>query len=130
MGLGQKEIGHCSEWLRGCGGVGKEVRPSVCLPPLLWSMVDRIEKGEFVEFTEFSVFDSTRKPGEWGSERVSPTDKEGSPSKDAKKKGPHEVPDVSWWGTYFSLYERVQVQSKLEVAEALCAYRDCVARYD
>ena len=112
------------------------------LPPLLWSMVDCIEKGEFVEFTEFPVFDGTRKPGEWGLERVSPTDKGGSPSKDTKRKWPRDVPDVSWWGTCFSLYERVRVQSKPEVTEALCAYReaivgmarkhpwDCIARYD
>ena len=112
------------------------------LPPLLWSMVDCVEKGEFVEFTEFPVFDGTRKPGEWGLERVSPTDKGGSPSKNSKRKGPREVPDVFWWGTCFSLYERVRVQSKPEVAEALCAYQeaivgmarkhpwDCVARYN
>ena len=93
MGLGQKDYGHCSEWLGGCSGVGKEVRPRVCLPPLLWSMVDRIEKVELVEFTEYSIFNGTRKRGEWGSERVSPTDKGGSPSKDAKRKGPREVPD-------------------------------------
>ena len=97
------------------------------LPPLIGSMVDRIEKREFVEFTEFPVFDGTRKPGEWGSERVSPTDKGGSPSKDAKRKGPREVPDVSWWGTCFSLYERVWVRNKPEVADALCAYREAIA---
>ena len=51
-------------------------------------MVDRIEKGEFVEFTEFPIFDGTQKPGEWGSERVSPTDREAVLPRTLRGRGP------------------------------------------
>jgi len=64
---------------------------------------------------------------ESGPEKAaSPTDKESSPFKEVKRKGPCEVPDVSCWGTSSSLYERVRVQSKPEVAEALCTYREAI----
>jgi len=55
--VGQKDYGLCSEWLGVCSGVVEEI-----LAFIDWSTVDCIEKGDFVEFTEFSMFDGTGKP--------------------------------------------------------------------
>ncbi len=77
------------------------------LPQLPRKMVDKIQRGEFVEFADFTVFDGGHREGEWSAERsekdeLSPARQVGEP----KRKGPREVPDVSWWGTCFTLYER------------------------
>ncbi len=45
---------------------------------------------------------------------------------ETKKKGLKEVPDVSWWGTCFTLYERARVEAKPALAKQLAAYREAI----
>ncbi len=97
------------------------------LPPLPRRTVDRIGEGEFVEFTDFPVFDGGRREGEWRAEL---SEKEGSPggrqSAEARRKGPREVPDISWWGTCFTLFERALLDQKPEMAKQLAGYREAI----
>ncbi len=69
------------------------------LPPLPRKMVERIERGKFVEFADFPIFDGGRRQGEWSAER---SEKDSlSPARQTsehRRKAPREVPDVSWWG--------------------------------
>ncbi len=67
------------------------------LPPLPRKTVKRIQRGEFVEFTEFPIFDGGRKEGSWLKSKPEKT--EGSPERQAgesrRRGGPREVPDAS-----------------------------------
>ncbi len=99
------------------------------LPPLLRKMVDKNKRGEFVEFVDFPFFDGGRCEGEWSAERpekdgLSPARLVGEP----KRKGPREVPDVSWWDTCFTLYERARVETKPDMARQLAAYRETIVQ--
>ncbi len=97
------------------------------LPPLPRKTVEKIHRGEFVEFADFPLFDGGRKEGEWSAERS--VCEQSSPHKhtgETRKKGPREVPDVSWWGTCFTLYERARVEAKPELAKQLAAYREAI----
>ena len=58
------------------------------LPPLIGSMVDRIEKGEFVEFTEFPVFDGTGNLESGGRREFLPPIKEAALPRMLKERGP------------------------------------------
>ena len=114
------------------------------LPPLPRKTVKRIQRGEFVEFTEFPIFDGGRKEGSWLVSKPEKTEE--SPERLAgesrRRAGPREVPDASWWGTCFSLFEKARLETKPELADQLRAYREaiaetarrhrweCVARYD
>jgi len=80
---------------------------------LLRSTVERIQQGEFMEFMEFLVFDSSQKQWEWKEEHHSRDSKQaGSPVREIKRRGPRGVPDISLWGTHFTLFERVKVETE------------------
>ena len=40
------------------------------LPPLRRKTVEKIQRGEFVEFADFPVFDGGRREGEWSAEHL------------------------------------------------------------
>ncbi len=114
------------------------------LPPLPRKTVKRIQRGELVEFTEFPIFDGGRKEGSWLVSKPEKTEElTESPAGEARRRaGPREVPDASWWGTCFSLFEKARLETRPELADQLRAYREaiaetarrhrweCVARYD
>ncbi len=113
------------------------------LPPVPRKTVKRIQRGEFVKFAEFPVFDGGRKEGSWLVSKPEKTEElTESPAGEARRRGPREVPDASWWGTCFSLFKKARLETRPELADQLRAYREaiaetarrhnweCVAQYD
>jgi len=45
----------------------------------------------------------------------------------SRRGGPREVPDASWWGTCFSLFEKARLETRPELADQLHAYREAIA---
>ncbi len=75
------------------------------LPPLPAKLVEMIQEGSFVDFSWFPVLEDGPSDGEWRN--YASESGEGGPSgvgTGKKRKLWNEVPDVSWWGTCFSLF--------------------------
>ncbi len=76
------------------------------LPPLPAKLVEMIQEGSFVDFSWFPVLEDGPSDGEWRN--YASESGEGGPSgvgTGKKRKLWNEVPDVSRWGTCFSLFQ-------------------------
>ena len=142
------------EWLRSMLGdlvKRKEGRPDEArksdavqmgegLSPMPRRLVEKIQTGEFVEFPDFPVLDG-------GSGSAEPVDQDGGDrvvvvQANDKRRSKREVPDASWWGSCFTLYERAVLMAEPERGPELSAYREaiqkaarsyrweCVVKYD
>ena len=71
------------------------------------------KRGVCVEFADFPVFDGGRREGEWSAEHSEREGRSlGGQVGEPKRREPKEVPDVLWWGTCFTLFERARMEAK------------------
>lgn len=99
------------------------------LPPLPCKLVEMIQEKSFVEFAWFPVFDEGPKDGDWRSTLHEGGDH--SPTRQAsssRKRGPKEIPDVSWWGTCFTLFQAAWAKADPSMWAPLSAYREIIVR--
>ncbi len=99
------------------------------LPPLPAKLVEMIQEGSFVDFSWFLVLEDGPSDGEWRN--YASEFGEGGPSgvgTGKKRKLWNEVPDVSWWGTCFSLFQMAWVKKEPEMLGPLMAYRETIAK--